>query len=272
MGEGIFEKKKILIWGKTYPELSTKHLETVCTGGVFEDGQPVRLYPIPFRYLNGDDQFKKYQWVTVYVKRNLSDFRPESYKIDVRQNIDCGEVIPPTKDEWGKRADELFKFDGWQFGSVDELQAAQKAHHTSLGVLTPREILDIRLVARSDQDKQTFSEKMARIKAIDNQPFLFEDMLPPELKHIEYIESRIRIDWKCHEPNCNVHKMQILDWEVLELQRKTSHEKALAKVKEVCDLTTHATRFFLGNIHQHPMAFTIVGLWYPKRELAPRLF
>src|SRR6266567_8148955 len=35
-----YEEKKILIWGKTYPELSIKHLETVCTGGVTEDGAP----------------------------------------------------------------------------------------------------------------------------------------------------------------------------------------------------------------------------------------
>ena len=39
----VREEKKILIWGKTYPELSTKDLETVCTGGVTEDGRPIRL-------------------------------------------------------------------------------------------------------------------------------------------------------------------------------------------------------------------------------------
>src|SRR5262249_14937551 len=54
-----WEKRRILIWGKTSPQLSSRYIETVCTGGVFEDGAPVRLYPIPFRYLDDQDRFKK---------------------------------------------------------------------------------------------------------------------------------------------------------------------------------------------------------------------
>src|SRR5450755_141693 len=57
----VAQKRKILIWGKTAPELSMKYYETVCTGGVLEDGTPVRLYPIPYRYMADDDKFKKYQ-------------------------------------------------------------------------------------------------------------------------------------------------------------------------------------------------------------------
>jgi hypothetical protein len=37
----------------TIPELSLKYTETVCTGGVLENGRPIRLYPIPYRYLEG---------------------------------------------------------------------------------------------------------------------------------------------------------------------------------------------------------------------------
>jgi hypothetical protein len=59
-----YESKKILIWGKTCPELSTAHTETVCTAGVTEEGTPIRLYPIPYRYLDEEDKFKKYQWIT----------------------------------------------------------------------------------------------------------------------------------------------------------------------------------------------------------------
>ncbi len=58
-----YPEHKILIWAKTSPELSQKYLETVCTAGVPESGKPVRLYPIPYRYLK-DEQFKLYQWIT----------------------------------------------------------------------------------------------------------------------------------------------------------------------------------------------------------------
>ena len=76
-----FRTLKVLIWGKTYPELSKRHTETVCTGAVLEDGTPIRLYPVPLRYLEGDKQFSLYDVVDVPAQRNRSDPRPESYRI-----------------------------------------------------------------------------------------------------------------------------------------------------------------------------------------------
>jgi hypothetical protein len=72
-----YSEHKVLIWGKTYPELSKKYIETVCTAGVLESGKPVRLYPITYRYLN-DEQFKLYQWITAGLLKNPGDSRPES--------------------------------------------------------------------------------------------------------------------------------------------------------------------------------------------------
>lgn len=59
--------------------------------------------------------------------------------------------------------------------------------------------------------------------------------------------------------------MQVLDWEVAELHRREGDEKALQGLNERCDLSRYALRFFLGNFRLYPTAFTIVGLWYPKR-------
>src|ERR1035441_3463498 len=73
-----YTEHRILIWGKTYPELSKKYIETVCTAGVLESGKPVRLYPITYRYLN-DEQFKLYQWITAGIQKNPNDTRPESF-------------------------------------------------------------------------------------------------------------------------------------------------------------------------------------------------
>ena len=42
-------RERLLVTVKTYPTLSTKYGETVCTAGVREDGSWVRLYPVPFR-------------------------------------------------------------------------------------------------------------------------------------------------------------------------------------------------------------------------------
>lgn len=73
-------KQRVLIAVKTYPTLSEKYSELACTAGFREDGSWIRLYPIPFRLLELDQRYKKYQWVEVDIAKNKSDPRPESYK------------------------------------------------------------------------------------------------------------------------------------------------------------------------------------------------
>ena len=51
-----FITKKILILVKTYPSLSKKYEELVCTAGMDENGDWFRLYPIPFRKLKDQKQ------------------------------------------------------------------------------------------------------------------------------------------------------------------------------------------------------------------------
>ena len=55
--------ERILITVKTYPTLSRKHGETVCTAGIREDGTWVGLYPVPFRRLGEMEQYRKFDWV-----------------------------------------------------------------------------------------------------------------------------------------------------------------------------------------------------------------
>jgi hypothetical protein len=269
-----YEQKRVLIWGKTYPEMSTKYLETVCTAGVTEEGRPVRLYPIPYRYLEEKAKFDKYQWITARLMRKYEDPRPESFKIDC-ESIQAGDTIPPTKDEWGKRADIVFRDPSWQFDSVDDLHEAQRSHKTSLGVVIPKEFLGIGIVRRPNEDAETFKRKLndwkARAAAARAQMTLFEDTPSPEVKDLDYVDSRFSIKWLCNSPSCKSHTTQILDCEIVELHRREGEDKALKKLQSICNLSEYAIRLFLGNLLKHPMSFTVVGLWYPKRA-QDRLF
>lgn len=262
------KSERILIWGKTYPELSTKYFETVCTAGVRESGQPVRLYPITYRYL--DEQFKLYQWITARIWKNDTDARPESYRINC-ESIVLGDIVPPTSDEWGKRAEFMFRDHSWTFDSVEALLASQKKHRTSIAVVTPREIEKLGIVPRSDDEHQSFKDKLdilqKTLKAKQQQLALFEQeqALPKEMKALQFLKSRLTVSWRCHGQDCRGHQMQVLDWGICELQRRSGDEAALAKLREVCDLKQYALRFFLGNLFMHPASFMIVGLWYPKR-------
>ena len=56
-------KERVLITVKTYPTLSRKYGETVCTAGVRHDGSWLRIYPVPFRRLDEAEQYRKFDWV-----------------------------------------------------------------------------------------------------------------------------------------------------------------------------------------------------------------
>ena len=74
--------KEVLVTVKTYPEVSKRHRETVCTAGILKDTKSlIRLYPIRFRYLKDEQQFLKYQWITVDLEKSPSDVRPESHRV-----------------------------------------------------------------------------------------------------------------------------------------------------------------------------------------------
>ena len=60
--------------------------------------------------------------------------------------------------------------------------------------------------------------------------------------------------------------MQILDWEICELCRRSGADKAMNKVSQLLDLSQYGTKFFLGNFHMYPSSFAIIGLWYPRRS------
>jgi hypothetical protein len=98
---------KVLITVKTYPTVSTKYSELVCTAGFREDGSMIRLYPIPFRDLPYESQYKKYEWIEVDAERNPNDFRPESYR--PRGSIRVVGNVPPGKAWDARRAIVLGK-------------------------------------------------------------------------------------------------------------------------------------------------------------------
>lgn len=266
-----YAREKILIWAKTYPELSSRYLETVCTAGLLPSGKPLRLYPIPYRYLGGGDkeQFSLYQWITADIQKKPDDSRPESFRIDC-DSIEPGEIIPTTQDEWGKRAEWIFRDPSWQFESVEDLQKAQKETGTSIGVVAPREIKKVEVVERSEEEAKSFEQKLADVRKIHAakraQINMFEQSIPPEMKTLEFLKYRVQVSWLCPNPACAGHRMQVLDWGLCELQRRDGDEKALMRMKELCRLDVYDLKFFLGNLFLHPASFLVVGMWYPKRR------
>jgi len=266
-----WEEQRILIWGKTYPEISSKYYETVCTGGVLQNGQFIRLYPIPFRYLSDNKIFTKYQWIRARIKKAKEDPRPESFKVDP-ESIVAEDNIPTDKFQWFNRAKVVFQAKNFLYDNVESLLAANRINNVSMGFVRPIRIEKIDIENRPAEDYQTFLRKIEANKEKLKQSEMFPIITIEELKRLEYVSQRFKIHWFCDNPVCKGHKMSILDWEVYELVRNAGMAKATQKLNEILDLSKYNTGFFLGNFRLHPKNFSIGGIWYPKRSnLAPNL-
>ena len=101
-------RERILVTVKTYPPLSEKYGETVCTAGVREDGSWIRLYPVPFRRLTEVEQYHKYDWLECRVRTQSSDRRPESFRpVDTAElkrvdHLDTSDLGRERRSDWAQ--------------------------------------------------------------------------------------------------------------------------------------------------------------------------
>lgn len=59
----------------------------------------VRLFPVPFRLIGAEAQFKKWQWVSARIEKSKSDARQESPRLLV-DTIDVEGSPVPTAHGW----------------------------------------------------------------------------------------------------------------------------------------------------------------------------
>ena len=81
------ERSSILITTKTYPSISKKYRETVCTAGIllnenYQQLEWIRIYPIRYRQLDFDKRYPRWSIISACIEKNDKDSRPESYRID----------------------------------------------------------------------------------------------------------------------------------------------------------------------------------------------
>jgi hypothetical protein len=261
-----WEKKRLLIWGTTYPEFSKAYFETVCTGAIDEaTGKLVRIYPITLRYL--DDRFRHYQWIKAEVERNTSDFRPESYRIqqatiEVREKVD-------TTDGWAERSRWVLRPTN-VFSSLEELRAAEARDHTSLGLVKPAEIKRVYFKKKTDEDRKEWE---AARKAAQSQRDMFVDV-DTATRDLQFVPVRYFVDFTCDGPaGPTMHKCSVLDWGVYVLHRKMyakysggiAEQKVIDAITAKLDQTRKDAYLFMGNTKAHCQNFSIVGFYYPPR-------
>lgn len=141
---------KVFITVKTYPQPSSKYGELVCTAGLLNGEQWIRIYPVPFRFLQDSQQYPKYSWITLDLQRREQDFRPESYRPHrgIDELIQVGDKLG-TQNTWAERKNLVLKE---VFSSMKELIARAKSEgFKSLATLKPAEIVDF-VIEETDRD------------------------------------------------------------------------------------------------------------------------
>ena len=263
---------KVLITVKTYPALSEKYEELVCTAGFREDGTWIRIYPVPFRKLDYETQYKKWQWIEVDLVKNDSDFRPESYR-------------PYSEDTPIKILDSVGTSNSWAMRKkialnhvhYDMLALINKAKTdgdgTSLAILKPKKVINF---VWEPCSREWDREKLAKIQAKQRQLNLFEETkklftvakkLPFKFSYVfttaDDVERTLMIeDWELGQ----------LYWKCLELAHGNEAE-ACQKVKQKYFdefVRKKDLHFFLGTTRQFhkiaPNPFIIIGAFYPPKS------
>jgi hypothetical protein len=254
---------------KAYPALSRKYGEVSCVAGTeMTAGGPrwIRHYPIPFRSLSDDRQFRKYQPVRLNVERHRGDLRPETRRPDLDSIELRGEPVS-WKDAWALRRRFV---EPLMVGSMCELARRQRLDRTSLGVFRPGRVIDFKIEqASTDEAKRQIAKAWAaQTNLLDG---LGSEERTGQLRELEQVPWTFRYRYECAEAGCPGHRQSIIDWEIAQFYRRVRNfedwrERMRARwLEEVCD-EQRDTAFFVGNMHQHPGSFLILGVWWPPRR------
>lgn len=271
-------KTKVLITVKTYPAISSKYEELVCTAGFTENGTWIRIYPIQFRKKSFEEQYKKYDWIELDLVKNDSDFRPESYRpyshdseIKILNHLE-------TTHNWAERKKFVL---GKIYYNLKELiaEAKNKDVCTSLAVFKPTKILDFTI---EEVERQWDKNKLAKLEAERLQGNLFQQ---PENPFDVVQKLPYKFSYIFEDNQGKQSKLMIEDWEIGQLYWKclAKHEgneaKAVEDVKKKYfdDFAkTKDLHLFLGTSQLHHFTgknpFMIIGTFHPKIETQQSLF
>lgn len=264
-------KTKVLISVKTYPALSGKYHELVCTAGFLEDGSWIRIYPVPFRFIDYKNQYKKWEWIEIDLKRNVRDFRPESFRpVNIENQIKCiGKV--GTDNYWQERKMFVLKN---VYTNMTTLINKSKSDDTSLAVFKPTKIIDF-IIEKTDREWD--EKKLKKIYADMQQGNLFE----PDKSQIKDLVKKVpyKFSYKFLSEDGKKRCLMIEDWEIGALYWNCLKE-VNGDENAACNLVrdkyfTEFLRdkdiyFFLGTTFQHHKTsldpFVIIGVFYPPKE------
>ncbi len=254
-----YQKCRVCVLVKAYPQRSQKYEETVCVAAVGEDHRLLRLYPVRFRHLDASKRFVRFDWIELEITRPTDDVRPESF----RMKEDSLRIIKKKDQMTPEERAQLWK--PCVSESLEALHNEQKENGTSLGIIRPDpESVKFRFSAI---DKAKPEERSEMQEVFQEQQSLLEEPLT-KLPVPEYI---FRYQFTS---GGNQHSMQIHDWEVqatYEHYKKKygSIEKALEMMVDFYERQAPKMNLHLimGTLHGRPYQFIMIGVLRTTADL-----
>ncbi len=260
------EKTKVLVTVMTYPHPSRGYQELVCTAGITEAGEWVRLYPIDYRYRHRGQQFKKYQWIELELELvgAGNDDRKESRRPVLDTIRVIGEPLS-TKDDWRARREII---DRLPAESVNSLRAKHQSDKTSLGLVRPTRILDLEIREANPEWKADWKNLFAQM-----------NLFGPQQKPLKKIPFSFHYIFECEDSD-KPHTAMCEDWELgvlflKEIDRLGSEQAAAESVKkkffeQMCAPQLD-TQFFMGTFFPYNV-WLVLGVFYPPKTHQAELF
>jgi hypothetical protein len=256
----VYEKRRILVVVKTYPNPSHAYGETVCCAGVdLDTGRWVRMYPITFRQMT-ERQFAKYQLIECTATLPRGDKRPESLRINQDSIQLVGEPLPSGPAGWRRRMALL----PTPAQSLEEIREAQVAHGTSIGMFRPKQIE--RLVIETAEPWTVRQQTYLRQQRLG-----LGEETARAMQELEQVPWTFSYRFTCSDERCTTsHELQIQDWEVGQSFRRWSRTdpdrwEAMIRQRYERDLPERDLYLVVGNLAKRHQTFVIIGLVRPPR-------
>jgi len=251
-----WQKKRVTIVTKAYPEYSKRHGSVACTAGITDDGEWIRLYPIDMRHFIGQDKISKFDIIEVECAPDSDKLgRKESHKVRPDSIRIIDKSLTKPKIDWKRRNQIVLPMIS---ESTQKLQDSYEKDKTSLGLIRPREILDFiktEDLQINEKDGWSFTVNLdgTRIPNVSKIPHIF------------------KYRFKCNDSE---HIMQCEDWELFESYRSwgaryKDTETLWAKLRDkyfTWMLNERDLHFVMGMYSQYPTWF-IVGIYYPPKKV-----
>lgn len=260
-------KEQILILAKTYPSPSSRYVETSCVAGINENGLMRRLYPVPFRMVEQNKQFRKWQWIEVIIEKSNKDNRAESHKIYI-DTIKCGNSID-TKNGWLDRRAWLRKLP--YFNNFSDIEINCSNNGQSLVLLHPKQLIDLEIIKARNED-WTDEEKQKLVRGQMQGSLFSEFEATREVTSLRKIPFDFYYRYSCVTNNGEVeYRHKIVDWEAGSLfwncRKKYGpnwEEYFRKKLKD--EFSEKDLMFVMGNIHRFQNQWLIISLIYPPKH------